>query len=450
MEHPQGHLRIDRLSGECSSSSSSATSTDTECSSSASDGETVSRDRVSRAVRKGKRSGTYSFGTEHQPDPLVGGHGTGRKRVAFADEQRESISESDRTSDDSTDWSDEDGGQARRKAGRKCFSAVLVLNGSDDDDEQQQQLRKEPGQEEGVASSAWLTGMNGNSEIADIQQDDDDDSMRNLQQQRVVLKRMEKIRSQEDTDFSVSAGSRLIVITAGVRQKEGESRLDLVQRNTDILKGIIPKLVAQSPDCILLVVSNPVDILTYVAWKLSGLPKNRVIGSGTNLDSSRFRFLMSQKLGVAPTSCHGWIIGEHGDSSVPVWSGVNVAGVRLAEINPAIGTSDDTEKWGDLHHEVVNSAYEVIRLKGYTSWAIGLSVASLASALLRNTYNVHAVSTLVAGEHGITDDVYLSLPCVLGRNGVSHVVKQILTPEETQKLQASAKLMAQVQAGIKF
>lgn len=196
-------------------------------------------------------------------------------------------------------------------------------------------------------------------------------------------------------DFSVSAGSRLIVITAGVRQKEGESRLDLVQRNTDILKGIIPKLVAQSPDCILLVVSNPVDILTYVAWKLSGLPKNRVIGSGTNLDSSRFRFLMSQKLGVAPTSCHGWIIGEHGDSSVPVWSGVNVAGVRLAEINPSIGTDADTEKWGDLHHQVVNSAYEVIRLKGYTSWAIGLSVASLASAILRNTYNVHAVSTLV-------------------------------------------------------
>uniref|UniRef100_A0A182TAK4 L-lactate dehydrogenase n=1 Tax=Anopheles maculatus TaxID=74869 RepID=A0A182TAK4_9DIPT len=251
-------------------------------------------------------------------------------------------------------------------------------------------------------------------------------------------------------DFSVSAGSRLIVITAGVRQKEGESRLDLVQRNTDILKGIIPKLVAQSPDCILLVVSNPVDILTYVAWKLSGLPKNRVIGSGTNLDSSRFRFLMSQKLGVAPTSCHGWIIGEHGDSSVPVWSGVNVAGVRLAEINPSIGTEDDTEKWGDLHQQVVNSAYEVIRLKGYTSWAIGLSVASLASAILRNTYNVHAVSTLVKGEHGVDDEVYLSLPCVLGRNGVSHVVKQILTAEETKKLQASATLMAQVQSGIKF
>lgn len=201
--------------------------------------------------------------------------------------------------------------------------------------------------------------------------------------------------SSTPPDFAISAGSRLIVITAGVRQKEGESRLNLVQRNCDILKGVIPKLIEHSPDCILLVVSNPVDILTYVAWKISGLPKNRVIGSGTNLDSSRFRFLMSQRLGVAPTSCHGWIIGEHGDSSVPVWSGVNVAGVRLSELNPAIGTAEDTEKWSELHHEVVNSAYEIIRLKGYTSWAIGLSVASLASALLRNTYNVHAVSTLV-------------------------------------------------------
>lgn len=113
-----------------------------------------------------------------------------------------------------------------------------------------------------------------------------------------------------NSDFAVTAGSRLCIVTAGARQRTGESRLDLVQRNTDILKGIIPKLVEYSPDTILLVVSNPVDILTYVAWKLSGLPKSRVIGSGTNLDSSRFRFLMSQRLSVAPTSCHGWIIGE--------------------------------------------------------------------------------------------------------------------------------------------
>ncbi|XP_046996309.1 L-lactate dehydrogenase-like isoform X1 [Schistocerca americana] len=251
------------------------------------------------------------------------------------------------------------------------------------------------------------------------------------------------------TDYAVTAGSRLCIVTAGARQKEGESRLDLVQRNTDIFKGIIPNLVKHSPNTILLVVSNPVDILTYVAWKLSGLPKNRVIGSGTNLDSSRFRFLMSQRLNVAPASCHGWIIGEHGDTSVPVWSGVNVAGVRLRDLNPNVGTVADKENWEQLHQQVVQSAYEVIKLKGYTSWAIGLSVAALAQSILRNAHVVHAVSTLVNGYHGISKDVFLSLPCVLGENGVTHIVKQPLTAEETAMLNKSADLMFDVQTGLK-
>ncbi|XP_054733544.1 L-lactate dehydrogenase [Anastrepha obliqua] len=252
------------------------------------------------------------------------------------------------------------------------------------------------------------------------------------------------------SEYSATAGSRLCIVTAGVRQKEGESRLSLVQRNTDILKHIIPNLVKHSPDTILLMVSNPVDIMTYVAWKLSGLPKNRVIGSGTNLDSSRFRFLMSQRLNVAPTSCHGWIIGEHGDSSVPVWSGVNVAGVRLRELNPTIGTTEDPENWEEVHKKVVDSAYEVIKLKGYTSWAIGLSSAALASAILGNSSNVVAVSTSVQGQHGIDKDVFLSLPCVLNANGITSIVKQILTPMEIEQLQKSANIMDQVQAGIKF
>ncbi|XP_055385616.1 L-lactate dehydrogenase isoform X2 [Condylostylus longicornis] len=252
------------------------------------------------------------------------------------------------------------------------------------------------------------------------------------------------------TDYALSAGSRLCVVTAGVRQQEGETRLSLVQRNADILKHIIPKLVQHSPNTILLMVSNPVDVMTYVAWKLSGLPKNRVFGSGTNLDSSRFRFLMSQRLGVAPTSCHGWVIGEHGDSSVAVWSGVNIAGVRLRELNPQIGSPDDKEKWEDLHKDVVNSAYEIIKLKGYTSWAIGLSVASLASAIIRNTSNVYALSTCVKGEHGIEEDVFLSVPCVLNSNGITSIIKTILTQSEKEQLQKSAKTLAEVQSGIKF
>lgn len=152
--------------------------------------------------------------------------------------------------------------------------------------------------------------------------------------------------------------------------------MNLVQRNIDILKGIIPKLIQHSPDTILLVVSNPVDLLTYVAWKLSGLPKERVIGSGTNLDSSRFRVLLAERFNLAPSSTHGWIIGEHGDSSgnliialslalylafilhfllslVAVWSSVNVAGVRLTDLHPTAGTHDDPEKWDEIHKQVI-------------------------------------------------------------------------------------------------
>lgn len=252
------------------------------------------------------------------------------------------------------------------------------------------------------------------------------------------------------TDYEATAGSRICIVTAGARQKEGESRLELVQRNTDIFRAIIPQLVKHSPDAVLLVVSNPVDVLTYVAWRLSGLPHHRVLGSGTNLDSSRFRFLLSQRLGVAPSSCHGWIIGEHGDTSVPVWSGVNVAGVRLREIDPEVGTSADEERWSDVHHQVVSSAYEIIRLKGYTSWAIGLSVSALCQGILRNSHNVNAVSTLVRGHHGLDEDVFLSLPCVLGRRGVEQVVRQRLTEEERAKLHKSAAAMAKVQQGLRL
>ncbi|XP_022915805.1 L-lactate dehydrogenase [Onthophagus taurus] len=252
------------------------------------------------------------------------------------------------------------------------------------------------------------------------------------------------------TDYAITAGSKLCIVTAGVRQREGETRLDLVQRNTEVMKSIIPKLVQYSPDTILLIVSNPVDILTYIAWKLSGLPKERVIGSGTNLDSSRFRFLLSQKLGVAPISCHGWIIGEHGDSSVAVWSGVNVAGVRLTDIKPSLGGKDDTENWGELHKEVIDSAYQVIKLKGYTSWAIGMSVAEITQSILYNAGNISAVSVLVKGFHGIDKEVFLSLPSVLGANGLTDVVIQPLTCKEKEALQESAKIMAQVQMGIKW
>merc|ERR1712212_791440 len=252
---------------------------------------------------------------------------------------------------------------------------------------------------------------------------------------------LRNIKIDASTDYKVTAGSKVIIVTAGARQKEGESRLSLVQRNTDIFKGIIP---------ILLIVSNPVDILTYVAWRISGLPKHRVIGSGCNLDSARFRFYLSEKLNVAPTSTHGWIIGEHGDSSVPVWSGVNVAGVRLRDLNPSIGSAADPEGFHELHKAVVNGAYEIIKLKGYTSWAIGLSVASLVSSIMKNQRRCYSISVNVKGHHGLTQDVFLSLPAVIGENGVTDVIKQTLTKEEVAQLGKSADTLAEVQAGLKF
>ncbi|KAG9352713.1 hypothetical protein JZ751_021127 [Albula glossodonta] len=172
-----------------------------------------------------------------------------------------------------------------------------------------------------------------------------------------------------DKDYSVTAHSKVVVVTAGARQQEGESRLNLVQRNVNIFKFIIPNIVKYSPNCIILV--------------LSGFPKHRVVGSGTNLDSARFRFLMGEKLHIHPSSCHGWIIGEHGDSSVPVWSGVNVAGVSLLKLNPEMGTEGDKEEWKHVHKMVVDGAYEVIKLKGYTSWAIGIGLTDVVNMTLK-------------------------------------------------------------------
>ncbi|KAM7226597.1 hypothetical protein CapIbe_022742 [Capra ibex] len=259
--------------------------------------------------------------------------------------------------------------------------------------------------------------------LVDVMEDKLKGEMMDLQHGSLFL-RTPKIVSSKD--YNVTANSRLVIITAGARQQEGESRLNLVQRNVNIFKFIIPNIVKYSPNCKLLVVSNPVDILTYVAWKISGFPKNRVIGSGCNLDSARFRYLMGERLGVHPLSCHGWILGEHGDSSVPVWSGVNVAGVSLKNLHPELGTDADKEQWKAVHKQVVDSAYEVIKLKGYTSWAIGLSVADLAESIMKNLRRVHPISTMIKGLYGIKEDVFLSVPCILGQNGISDVVKSLI------------------------
>ncbi|XP_075998364.1 L-lactate dehydrogenase B-B chain isoform X1 [Genypterus blacodes] len=278
--------------------------------------------------------------------------------------------------------------------------------------------------------------------LVDVMEDKLKGEMMDLQHGSLFLKTPKIVA---DKDYSVTANSRIVVVTAGVRQQEGESRLNLVQRNVKIFMHIIPQIIRYSPECIIIVVSNPVDVLTYVTWKLSGLPKHRVIGSGTNLDSARFRFLMAEKLGIHPSSFNGWILGEHGDTSVPVWSGANVAGVNLQTLNPDIGTDSDSENWMETHKMVVDSAYEVIKLKGYTNWAIGLSVADLTESLMRNMNRIHPVSTMVQGMYGISDEVYLSVPCVLNNGGVASVVNVTLTEEEVAQLQNSAETLWDIQ-----
>ncbi|KAK7857547.1 L-lactate dehydrogenase B [Quercus suber] len=247
-------------------------------------------------------------------------------------------------------------------------------------------------------------------------------------------------------DYELTFGSDLCIVTAGARQLPGESRLNLLQRNVALFRGIIPPLARYSPETILLIVSNPVDVLTYVAWKLSGFPSNRVIGSGTNLDSSRFRFLIADHLDVNAQDVQAYIVGEHGDSSVALWSSISVGGVPVLSFLEKQQIAYEKVTLENIHKEVIDSAYEVISLKGYTSWAIGYSVANLARSILRDQRKVHPVSVVANGFYGIEGgDVFLSLPAQLGRGGVLGVTNVHLTDEEAHRLRDSAKTILEVQ-----
>ncbi|XP_076902788.1 L-lactate dehydrogenase A-like [Bidens hawaiensis] len=248
-------------------------------------------------------------------------------------------------------------------------------------------------------------------------------------------------------DYSNTVGSDLVIVTAGARQIPGESRLNLLHRNLALFKKVVPPLAEKSPEGILLVVSNPVDVLTYVAWKLSGFPSNRVIGSGTNLDSSRFRFLIADHLDLNAQDVQAYIVGEHGDSSVALWSSISVGGVPILSFLERQQIAYEKQTLEKIHKEVVDGAYEVIGLKGYTSWAIGYSVASLARAILRDQRSIHPISVLAKGFHGIDGgELFLSLPSQLGRSGVLGVTNVHLTDEEAKQLQESAKTILEVQA----
>jgi L-lactate dehydrogenase len=231
-----------------------------------------------------------------------------------------------------------------------------------------------------------------------------------------------------------AANADIIIVTAGAKQKPGQSRLDLVSRNVEIFRSLIPDLVHYAPQAIILIVTNPVDVMTYVSQKFSGLPPSQVLGSGTVLDTARFRSLLAQKFELDPRSIHAYIIGEHGDSEVPVWSALNISGMPILE--------GDTppEKLAHVFEEVKNAAYEIIQRKGATSYAIGLGVTQIVQAILRNQNRILTVSTLIEDFVGIKD-VCLSLPAVTNAQGVSRIVNLPLSDQERDQLQQSAQVL---------
>jgi L-lactate dehydrogenase len=238
------------------------------------------------------------------------------------------------------------------------------------------------------------------------------------------------------------ANSTVVVVTAGAAQKPGETRLELVRRNTEIITGIVPQVAAAAPNAILLIVANPVDVLTYAALKVSGFPPGRVIGSGTVLDTGRLRALIGQQLEVDPRSVHAYVIGEHGDSEVVVWSRATVAGMPLDEFCAQRGNSCEAEMQEQIARQVRRAAYDIIERKGATYYAIGLGIRYIIESILRDQNTVLTVSTLLDGQFGVRD-VCLSLPSIVDHNGVEVVLAPGLSDEELAAFRESARVVTE-------
>jgi L-lactate dehydrogenase len=241
-------------------------------------------------------------------------------------------------------------------------------------------------------------------------------------------------------DYADCAGAAVTMLAAGAGQKPGETRLDLIKKNAAIWSEIVPKVVAHNPDGILLIATNPVDVLTYAAWKLSKLPAERVIGSGTILDTARFRYLLSQHFGVDARSVHAYIIGEHGDSEVPVWSLANIAGMRLPEYCKAQGITHDAKVMEQIFLETRDAAYHIIERKGATYYAVAAGLMRITQAILRNQRTVLSVSSLIGNYYGLSD-VCFSLPTVVDRSGVEQIIQLELAEDEIEKLRHSADVL---------
>ena len=254
-------------------------------------------------------------------------------------------------------------------------------------------------------------------------------------QQAGALARPVEVRAG---DWDEAARSAIVVVAAGVGGRPGESRLDLLGRNVVVVREVLENLSSRSFGGIVLMTTNPVDVLAQVAQEFSGLPVGRVVGSGTVLDSARLRTMLGRSLGIEPRSVHAYVVGEHGDTEIAAWSSARVAGVPVREFCEGAGL--ECPDFDELLRRVRRAAPDIIGLKGYTSYAIASCVARICEAILRDEHSVLPVSTLLTGQYGIRD-VYLSLPCVVGRGGVERVIEIPLDEGERAGLRASADLL---------
>ncbi|MBQ8905948.1 MAG: L-lactate dehydrogenase [Ruminococcus sp.] len=253
-------------------------------------------------------------------------------------------------------------------------------------------------------------------------------------------------------DYEDAVGSDIVIVTLGLARKPGQTRLDLAQANVDIIKEVMPRIAKVAPNSIYIVVSNPVDILTYAILKCTNLSPNQVIGSGTMLDTSRLRSCLADHVHLSAQSVHAYVFGEHGDTSMIPWSLTNIAGMQMQEYCTNICLHHNRcgkTEIEDIERDVRTAGAEVIKRKGATFYAIALSVNKICDVILRDAQNILTVSTLVNGRYGI-HDVCLSLPCVIGGHGVERELTPPLLPEELEQLQASADALREVIDGLEF
>jgi L-lactate dehydrogenase len=248
-------------------------------------------------------------------------------------------------------------------------------------------------------------------------------------------------------DFADCAGASVVVLAAGALQAPHQTRLELAGRNAVIWREIVPKIVEHNRNAILLIATNPVDVLTYATLNLSGFPPQRVIGSGTILDTARFRYLLSEHFHVDARSMHAFIIGEHGDSEVPVWSLANVAGMKLRDLCAARGVDYDSKAMDEIFRQTRDAAYSIIQRKGATYYAVAAGIMRLTEAILRNQNTVLCVSSMVQNFYGISD-VCLSLPTIVNCTGIAEVLRIQLDASEIDQVRRSAEVLKHAIAGL--